>query len=186
MRIQSFADQISFTHLTYPTPYLSYPSDYHWEGELPTIAPKFPTSVCSTATELANAGLSKYSEYHQPKPATLDRSDPLGAKYTPLWVAAQEVADKAWFDAAFPSESAFTYCGSVQGKPAGTNFHAPKFVVETTSFLASVTSAAGHVQTSMTGFEDSGTVFPSSSTTSRPVRLRDGRRGWWIRGSVGL
>jgi hypothetical protein len=133
---------ISGTHtlktLTYPTPWYDYPSEYHFEGVLPTTG-KRAEPVCITATELNVGVLSPHPTYPQPT-ISPDEADPSGSSYQPLWVPVQELPDKKWFDATFPDVSAFASCESVAGKPAPTDFYAPKFVFETISISKNFTT----------------------------------------------
>jgi hypothetical protein len=149
--------------LVYPTPWLDYPSEYHWEGVLPTTG-KRAEPVCVTATELDVAVLNPHPAYPQPT-LSPNEADPSGASYRPLWVPVQDLPDKKWFDGAFPSVSAFASCESVPGKPAPTEFSAPRFIFETISIVSNATrTPVGVILSSETGFEDTRTTKPATST----------------------
>jgi len=163
---------ISGTHtlktLVYPTPWFDYPSEYHWEGVLPTTG-KRAEPVCITASELDIGILSPHPTYPQPT-LSPDKADPSGASYKPLWIPVQDIPDKKWFDATFPSVSAFASCESVQGKAAPTEFSAPKFIFETIFIRTNGTSTLIPIfMSSETGFEDTRTTkpFPSTRTSTR-------------------
>lgn len=170
---------IFFSHHAYPTPYLDYSTEYHWEGVLPTHNKEF-SPVCATATaEAANAILPKHPEYPQPKEVFPSTEDPLGAEHIPLWVSVADEPDKDFFDVAFPSESAFTYCKSQSGKPpVTTQFSAPKFLYETTTIYTEPWSKGFvHDESTATGFDEQTTTRTRHISFKSP-HLESTADGW--------
>lgn len=165
---------ISATHtlktLAYPTPWLDYPAQYHWQGVLPTHDDE-NSPTCTTATEELIIGeLYSHPEYPQPTEVVSPAEDVSGKNHVPLWVPLRETSDKSWFDAAFTSESAFAHCSSVAGKPAPTGeYYAAKYVFETqiTTVTTISTADSGHVESSTTGFEEPERITRTRSVSSR-------------------
>ncbi|PSN60344.1 hypothetical protein BS50DRAFT_207197 [Corynespora cassiicola Philippines] len=153
------SDSVVFSRITYPTPYVNYYTEYHWTGVVPTHD-KASSAVCATATpEPANAPLPGHPEYPQPKTAIVENDDLWGQEHVPLWIPISEEPDKAFFDAAFPSESAFSYCESIPyATPAPTAFQAPKFITEsTTVWTSSRSDGVIIIQPSASGWEETTT-----------------------------
>ncbi|KAF2876134.1 hypothetical protein BDV95DRAFT_217613 [Massariosphaeria phaeospora] len=179
------ADGTTFLSLTYPTPYIDYPSEYQWEGIVPTHDKGFHPA-CATATEgPANAPLDKHPEYPQPKDLTPGKDDPLGVGRTPIWVPLKDDPDKAFFDAAFPSVSAFSYCESMtRATPLPTIFSAPKFVYEsTTVFTEPHSEGIIHFESTQSGWEEQATTTEIPKTPNAP-HLESTVDGWEERPST--
>ncbi|KAF2259182.1 hypothetical protein CC78DRAFT_621259 [Lojkania enalia] len=150
---------VSQMTLTYPTPYVDYSTEYHWQGVLPTYDKGF-NPVCATAIpDLANVPLYSHPRYPQLEGALEpDRKDPYGEQHVPIWVPLKEEPDSAFFKSAFSSESAFSYCSSSAWDILiPTQYEAASFITETTItwITVSVVPTAGipHVESSATGFE---------------------------------
>ncbi|CAI6341418.1 unnamed protein product [Periconia digitata] len=154
----------SSTQLAYPTPFFDYPSEYHWSGILST------SSACETPSELTFGVLTDHPQYPQPKTATPNEDDLVGAKYTAIRVPSWERPDKYWFDAAFPSVPAFASCKEVSGKIPGDDFYAPKFVYETTTTTITRGTEGIHVQPSTDGFETTSKTRNTWAGTPMPPR----------------
>ncbi|KAJ4301215.1 hypothetical protein N0V90_003306 [Kalmusia sp. IMI 367209] len=151
----TLSDGPTLTTFAYPTPWVDYPSQYHWEGVLPTHDEKY-NPTCATATEeLAFGEVTLHPLYPQPTNVFADKKDPEGANYMPLYIALQDLPDKKWFDNAFPSESAFASCESVRGKPAPTDISTAKFVFDTATFITSMEKpGVVHQESTVTWWED--------------------------------
>lgn len=134
----------SVTKLTYPTLYLDYATEYSWSGQLQT------SSICSTADDFEVGQLTAHPEYPQPTAAPPDEDDPVGAKYTPVWMDAAEFASQEFFQTEFPGDNAFAQCWSARGKRPGGLPVAPKFTYVT---ISATKLPAVHVQKSTDGFE---------------------------------
>jgi hypothetical protein len=148
---------ISMKAFTYPTPYIDYLSEYHWNGVLQTHNKEFEP-VCTTSNqEFANVPLAKHPEYPQlSEVPTPGENDSLGNQHRPLWVPIQDERNKTFFDYVFPSESAFLLCKSALATtPLPSQFSAPKFVtVYTTIYTTPQTADAPDVQPTATGWEE--------------------------------
>ncbi|KAL1595882.1 hypothetical protein SLS60_009572 [Paraconiothyrium brasiliense] len=173
------------TIFAYPTPWVDYPAAYHWQGIVPTHDEK-SVSVCATSTEeLAFGEVTQHPLYPQPTDIVPDKNDPEGINYVPLWIALQELPEKKWFDQAFPAESAFAYCTSVQGKPASLEISTAKFVLATATFATSLVNPGFiHPESTVTGWEDGITttdppnIFePTQDPTQEPSRHPDSSHG---------
>lgn len=134
----------SVTKLAYPTAYLDYATEYSWSGQLQT------SSICSSVDDFEAAQLTAHPEYPQPTAEPPDGDDPVGAKYTPVWMDAAEFASQEFFQTAFPGDNAFAQCWSARGKRPGGLPVAPKFTYIT---ISATSLPAVHVQKSTDGFE---------------------------------
>ena len=170
------SDSYTLSTFAYPTPWVDYPSQYHWEGVLPTHDEKY-TPICSTATDLDIGEVTSHPLYPQPTDVTADKEDLEGANHVPLWVPLQQLPDKKWFDSAFPSESAFLLCEPVPGKPAPKDISTARFVLATMSSILS-TQRPGfiHVESSVTGFET--TKAKTRISSSAIIRIESSVTGF--------
>lgn len=156
-------DEVVATTFAYPTPWVDYPAAYHWEGILPTTDEKSGQICATSAEELAFGEVTPHPLYPQPTDVIVDKRDPEGSNYVPVWIALQELPEKGWFDQAFPSESAFAYCTSVAGKPAPVDISTAKFVLATNSINTSLERPGiVHQESTATGWEETTTTKPPS------------------------
>ncbi|KAF2280772.1 uncharacterized protein EI97DRAFT_463223 [Westerdykella ornata] len=181
--------------LTYPTPYIDYWKELHWEGVLQT-QDKASNFVCATATPSpANAPLNDHPEYPQPKEVFPGKFDPLGTEHVPLWAPVKDEPDARFFRAAFPFQSAFSFCESVPvAVPLPTEYSAPKYETVTTTVYTTSTSppgiviiqptatgwdrepsrrplppAAAHLESSANGFGDASTITKTPPRVTSPA-----------------
>lgn len=166
----TLSDGYTYTTFTYPTPFVDYPSAYHWEGILATFG-NDEKEICATSTEeLAFGEVTPHPLYPQPTNFP-DKSDPEGMNYVPVWIALQELPDKKWFDNTFPSESAFVYCESVAGKPPPDVISTAKFVLTTATFQTSRQNPGFvHTESAESTWEETPTKGPPGlvDTTNNP------------------
>lgn len=157
----TLSDGYSFTSFAYPTPFVDYPSQYHWEGVLPTLG-KYDEPVCASWTEeLQVAEVTPHPLYPQPTDVIPDKKDPQGVNYVPVWIPLQELPDNKWFDNSFPSESAFVYCESVVGKSPPDVISTAKFVTTTATYQTSMERPGLiHTESRATGWEETPTKGP--------------------------
>lgn len=157
----TLSDGYTFTSFAYPTPFVDYPSQYHWEGIVPTLG-KYEEPVCATQTEeLQVAEITPHPLYPQPSDVIPDKGDPQGANYVPLWVPLRDLPDKKWFDNEFPSVSAFFYCEPVVGKSPPEIIATAKFVTTTATFQTSMERPGLiHTESRATGWEETPTKGP--------------------------
>lgn len=167
----TLADGYTFTTFAYPTPFIDYPAQYHWEGIMPTLG-KYKEPVCITRTDqLEVAEVTPHPLYPQPTDVVPDKQDSQGAGYVPLWVPLQQVPDKKWFDNAFPSESAFVYCEPTAGKLPPDVISTAKFVTVTAITETSMKQPGFvHTESQATGWEETPTKGPPGlqQPTERP------------------
>ncbi|KAF2184968.1 hypothetical protein K469DRAFT_688198 [Zopfia rhizophila CBS 207.26] len=153
--LQSDGEKI-YSILTYPTPYVDYSTEYHWLGTLPTHDKSYDL-VCATAhPSPSNIPLYQHPEYNQPKLAPHpDEEDPSGTSHTLVWLPIAQEPDASFFQAAFPSESAFFACTSLPPSLVPvTGITTAKFITESrTVYSVPVTQPAPHTENSVTGFE---------------------------------
>ncbi|KAF2003547.1 hypothetical protein P154DRAFT_573147 [Amniculicola lignicola CBS 123094] len=158
--------QITFySTLTYPTSYVDYSTEYHWDGVLPTHD-KAKQPVCATASPAPdNVVLALHPDYPQPTAAPASsRANSTGNEYIPLWVSVEDQPDTRFFRNAFPSESAFFLCepSSLTRSPSPTRYSAPRYITDTTTiYRGRQTDAFVHIESSATGWEVATTTEPT-------------------------
>ncbi|KAF2474480.1 uncharacterized protein BDR25DRAFT_301204 [Lindgomyces ingoldianus] len=148
-----------YSRVAYPTPFLDYSWEYHWQGVLQTHNKAFEPS-CATATpEPSEVPLREHPEYPQPKgELSPGRFDPFGTSHVPIWGPYKDEPDALFFQVAFPSESAFSSCESVNpSTPLPTEYTTAKYVTVTTTLYGnrtySATAPGVIIQPSETGWE---------------------------------
>lgn len=159
------------SEFTFPTGYIDYASSYSWQGVLQTK--KSSSSICATATSSPQTViLPSHPNYPQPTDGIpVDKSDPFGQKYVPIYVPFAFQPDKSFLSASFPSETAFQKCEPVSPPPSPTStfFSIPKFITVTTTLTTYIGAPAIRIESSASGFEDPRTDNrPPSPPTRRP------------------
>ncbi|KAF2013629.1 hypothetical protein BU24DRAFT_241880 [Aaosphaeria arxii CBS 175.79] len=146
--------EIFWTPITYPTPWMTYSTEYQWEGVLQTHDKSLSPACATAGPEASNVPLFEWPTYPIPE-VKVDENDPFGYDHQPLWVPVEEQPDKKFFDQNFPSESAFSFCESMSHKPTPTKFEAAKYVTVTSTVYTEIHSVGiGHVESSATGWEE--------------------------------
>lgn len=176
------SDGVTFwSRFTYPTPYIDYSTEYHWQGVLQTHDKAF-NPICETAIPVtANVPLRLHPEYPRPKgELSPGKIDPYGTESKPLWVPVKDEPDKSFFDVAFPSESAFSYCESIPASTSiPTQYAAPKFITEyTTVYTSPSTAGVVIIQPSATGWEE--TSRKCCAATPDIPRIMSSEEGWGL------
>lgn len=171
----------SWLPLTYPTPYFDYSTEYRWQGVLRTHD-KASSPACATVTpKPANVPLLLHPEYPQPKgefrPGKIDL---FGNEHKPLWAPVKDEPDKLFFDAAFPMESAFSFCESIPAaSPLPTQYEAPKFVTDyTTVYTSPETVGVIIIQPSASGWEITSTSEKCCSKSMQIPHLESSQPGF--------
>ncbi|ORY11398.1 hypothetical protein BCR34DRAFT_587906 [Clohesyomyces aquaticus] len=170
-----------YSRIAYPTPYLDYAWEYNWQGVLQTHNKEF-VPACATAAppELSNVPLSReHPDYPQPKgPLSPGKTDPFGNGWVPIWAPYKDEPDAIFFQAAFPSESAFSYCESASHTdPLLTEYTTAKYVTQTLVVSGNFTatpvftfvSAPGLALPTATGFSDTRVNDPDNVGVQKTV-----------------
>ncbi|KAF2792268.1 hypothetical protein K505DRAFT_418574 [Melanomma pulvis-pyrius CBS 109.77] len=154
------SDGVTFSQFTYPTPYIDYTTEYHWQGVLQTYDKDFSPACATAAPKFANVPLLHHPEYPQPKDLGAGKVDSYGVKHRPVWGPVKAEPDALFFQVAFPSEAAFSYCESISAEvPLPTVYEAAMFVTTTETVWSAVTTEGiVKIMSSVTGFEQVSTA----------------------------